>query len=589
MKLSDYVIDVIVKEGVSHIYEMIGGAIAHLLDSASVRDDIECVSVHHEQAAAFAAEGYARINGRLGVAMATSGPGALNMVTGIGSCFFDSVPCLFITGQVNTYEYKFDRPVRQIGFQETDIVSIVKPITKYAYLVTDASEIRYQLEKAIYLAQSGRPGPVLLDIPMNIQRQHIEPEKLESFYDSDEFRAMQAVYSDRSDEVVELISKAERPVILVGGGVRGAGATEELVQFVSKTGIPVVNSLMGIDAIAHSHESYFGLIGSYGNRYSNLALANCDLLIILGSRLDTRQTGTRVDTFARAAHKVHVDIDNIELNAKVNVDLAIHSNVKDFLQQMNNKLNNLARPDLSAWYKTIESYKSKFPTKSSITTPDKIEPNSFVKYLSGMCSEGDAICLDVGQHQMWASQSFEIKQGQRLLNSGGMGAMGFALPAAIGSAKTGMTNNVIVIAGDGGIQVNIQELDIVAQHNLPIKIFILNNRNLGMVRTFQDLYFDGRQQSTVKGYNCPDLNAIAKAYGIPSFNITSMEDAEEVCPKVMEMNGPAFVNVELEVNTVVDPKLVVNRPIEDMYPHLDREQLKEIMLIELVKEIDVPK
>ncbi|TXK76910.1 thiamine pyrophosphate-binding protein [Paenibacillus sp. N3.4] len=590
MKLSDYVVDVIAKEGVSHVFEFIGGAIVHLLDSIANRDDIQCVSVRHEQAGAFAAEAYARINGRLGVAMATSGPGALNLLTGIGSCYFDSVPCLFITGQVNTYEYKFDRPIRQIGFQETDIVSVAQSLTKYAELITDLNRIRYCLEKAIFLAQSGRPGPVLLDIPMNLQRTNIEPEKLESFFDSDEYKHIlqenNSVNSKMLDDVIELISNSKRPIILAGGGVRAANASEFLEELVLKTGIPVVTSLMGIDAISHENPLYFGMIGSYGNRYSNLILANCDLLIILGSRLDSRQTGTRADTFARGAIKIHVDIDANELNAKVTVNFAIKSDVKEFLIPLNNKLKEFNKPDFSSWYETFRNVKDKYPTYSAEIKDGIIEPNRFIEFLSSKCKEGDIISLDVGQHQMWASQSFKLKAGQRLLNSGGMGAMGFALPAAVGAALSSR-QDVIVIAGDGGMQVNIQELDTIVRLNLPIKIFVLNNSCLGMVRQFQDIYFEGRQQSTI--YQNPNFVEIAKAYGIPAYNINVMEEAEEVINKVVSTVGPVFVEVKLENNTAVNPKLVVNRPIEDMYPHLDREVLKEIMLIDMVEEMDVPK
>ena len=364
MKLSDYVINFIVQEGVTHLFQFIGGAITHLIDSTYGRSDIECISVHHEQSGAFAAEAYARINGRLGVAMATSGPGALNMVTGIGSCYFDSVPCLFITGQVNTYEYKFDRPVRQIGFQETDIVSVVKPLTKYAEMVTDARRIRYHLEKAVYLARQGRPGPVLLDIPMDIQRAEINPLALTSFYDSDEYKGLPELPlpdGRQLREVMHLMQAAKRPVVLVGGGVRIASATEELAAFVKTTSFPVVVSLMGLDALPHDNTAFFGMIGAYGNRYSNLTLANSDFLLVLGSRLDSRQTGTQPDTFARAAKKVHVDIDPAELNAKVFVDIAIQCGVKDFLTALNKELISYSGQNLDAWYKTIQGYQKKYP------------------------------------------------------------------------------------------------------------------------------------------------------------------------------------------------------------------------------------
>lgn len=591
MKLSDYVIDFLVNEGVSHVFELIGGAITHLLDSIYSRNDIKCISVHHEQSAAFAAEAYARVNGNLGVAMATSGPGALNLLTGIGSCYFDSVPCLFITGQVNTYEYKFKRAVRQLGFQETDIVSVVKPLTKYAEIITDAEKIRYHLEKAIYLARSGRPGPVLLDLPMDIQRAQIQPEKLKGFLDSEEFKKIHTIDSCKTmfiDDVISILESARRPVILAGGGVRTAKANDELCLLVEKTGVPVVTSLMGLDSIPHDNPAFFGMIGAYGNRYSNLTLANCDFLLILGSRLDTRQTGTRPDTFARAAKKVHVDIDPQELNEKVKADIVINCDVKDFLSKLNARLEGCVKTDLSPWYKIIMGYREKYSVPYQTDKAENIDPNRFMDLLSFNCAEEDIICIDVGQNQMWAAQSFRIKKKQRMLISGGMGAMGFALPAALGAAKAAPGRKVIVIAGDGGMQVNIQELDTITNHNLPVKIFVMDNRCLGMVRQFQDMYFGGRQQSTVIGYSCPNLEKIAMTYGIPSYIINSIASAQKIIETVLKREGPAFVNVKLEQTTCVDPKLVVNRPVEDMSPDLDRIELKKIMLIDLVEEMKIP-
>lgn len=593
MKLSDYVIDFIVKQGVFHIFEFIGGAITHLIDSTIDHDDIQCISVHHEQAGAFAAEVYARINGTLGVAMATSGPGALNMVTGIGSCWFDSVPCLFITGQVNTYEYKFDRPVRQIGFQETDIVSVVRPLTKYAELVEKADKIRYHLEKAVYLARSGRPGPVLLDIPMNIQRTRIDPNAIEGFIGSDEHRRLENNKPSCDEavlpEIITLLKNAQRPVILAGGGIRTAQATEQFRAFVDKTGIPVVCSLMGLDALPSVHPCNFGLIGAYGNRYGNLTLANSDLLFVLGSRLDCRQTGTRPETFARAAKKIHVDIDRNELNAKISVDMAIHCDVADFLSTLNGRLGDYQKTDLAPWYTVIERYREKYPTRSYETGTAAIDPNLLLERLSGHCGNGDIICLDVGQNQMWAAQSFRLKEGQRMLISGGMGAMGFALPAALGAAKAALGRRVVVISGDGGIQVNIQELDTIVNHRLPVKIIVLNNGCLGMVRQFQDMYFGGRRQSTVIGYGCPDLAKVAAAYGLKATSINSLDGSDAVMEMFLATEGPCLLEVKLAWSTWVNPKLVVNHPIEDMSPHLDREELTKEMLIELVEEGDVPK
>ena len=591
MKLSDYVIDFISRQGVGHVFEFIGGAITHLIDSIHHRTDMECVSVHHEQSGAFAAEAYARINGRLGVAMATSGPGALNMVTGIGSCWFDSVPCLFITGQVNTYEYKFDRPVRQIGFQETDIVSVVKPLTKYAVLVTEPESIRYHLEKAVWLAQSGRPGPVLLDIPMNVQRTQIDPDTLPGFLGSAEHAALSArpALDDAAvRKVAEMLRSAERPVILAGGGVRCSGAARELQELVELTGVPVVTTLLGLDVLQHDSPAFFGMIGAYGNRFGNMTLANSDFLLILGARLDSRQTGTRPDTFGRAARKVHVDIDPHELNAKVQVDLALQADVREFLSALIRELAGSARPDLGSWYGVINGFREKYPTYADPAEFPGIDPNRFMEILSERCGEGDTVCLDVGQNQMWAGQSFRLKRNQRMLISGGMGAMGFALPAAMGAAIALPGQRAVALAGDGGIQVNIQDLDTIVNHRLPVKVIVLNNACLGMVRQFQDMYFGGRRQSTVIGYSCPDLVKIAGAYGLPAFTIDSLDGAAAVLDEALALEGPAFVEVRLEQNTCVNPKLVVNRPIEDMSPHLDRGELADAMLIDLVDEGEVP-
>ncbi len=585
MKLSDYVIDFLVKEGVGCVFEFIGGAITHMADSMYGRSDIACVAVHHEQAAAFAAEAYARSSGSLGVAMATSGPGALNLLTGIGSCYFDSVPCLFITGQVNTYEYKFDRPLRQLGFQETDIVSVVKPLTKYAEMVVDPTAIRYHLEKAVYLARSGRPGPVLLDLPMNVQRAGIEPEKLAGFCESEEFQGRQAQPLKSVDfaGIIRLLANAKRPVVLAGGGVRTSGACEELQRFLQKTGLPVVTSLMGLDAVPHDSPNFLGMIGAYGNRYSNLALANADFLLILGSRLDTRQTGTRPESFARGAVKVQVDIDPHELDAKVKTDIAVNCDLRQFVLELNRRLRSFNKPDLRDWYALIQDYKERFPC-APVSEETRINPNRMMEILSRHCRPGDIICLDVGQNQMWAAQSFKLKTGQRMLISGGMGAMGFALPAALGAAKTG--RRVIVISGDGGIQVNSQELDTLVQHNLSVKVFVMNNSCLGMVRQFQDMYFEGRWQATVIGYNCPDLVKLASAYGVAgTYRIDTPAGAEEIIARAMADPGPAFIEVRLEQTSWVNPKLTVNHPIEDMSPHLDREELQKLMLIDLMDSV----
>jgi len=579
MKLSDYVIDFLVSKGVTHVFEVAGGSITYMLDSLYDRQDIQAVCMHHEQSASFAAEGYARISGKPGVAMATSGPGVTNLITGIGSCFFDSVPTLFVTGQVNTYEFKFDRPVRQVGFQETDIINIVKPIVKDALLVTDETKIRYELERLFDVACSGRPGPVLIDLPMNIQRAIIMPEEQESY---DETRVETGEVSDDDiDKVFTLIEHSQRPVVLIGGGIRLSGATEELYYFLHKTGIPVVSSLMGLDSFPHDNELYVGMIGTYGNRYANLTLANSDLVIAMGTRLDTRQTGTKPESFARYSTVVHVDIDPSELNSKIKADIAINSDVRKFLAKLNN--HPLGCKNISPWIDRIKQYKIKYPDYVKPES-NEIPPNYLMHELSGHLPEDTILCVDIGQNQMWSAQSIVLRKGQRLLTEGGMASMGSALSIAIGASFSCPGRPIAVITGDGGFQLNIQELQTVYHHDLPIKIILLNNRGYGMIRQFQDQYFDGRHQSTGIGYSCPDFQKVVSAYSIPVAKILTIRNMAEGLEWLFEDKKPKFLEVLISDRSVVTPKLGVNKPIEDQDPPLSPDELRSNMVTDILEK-----
>jgi len=584
MKLSDYVIDFLVSQGMNHIFEVCGGSLAHLLDSLYERKDITAISMHHEMAAAIAAEGYSRVcEEGMGVAMATSGPGATNLITGIGSCFFDSIPCLFITGQVNSYELKSDKPTRQIGFQETDIVNIVEPITKKAELIMDEKRIRYCLEDAIRTAKHGRPGPVLLDLPLNIQRASIEPGSLLSF-DNDHYNKLDRVNridENVMDRIVELIKFSSRPIILAGGGVRLSRCQDELLKLSHNMGIPVVTSLMGLDAFPHDDPLFVGMIGTYGNRYANLTIANADLVIALGTRLDTRQTGTKPDTFARGAKIVHVDIDPIELNNKIEVESAINSDIKMFLCELNKY--DFRCNGINSWNDTIKCFKEKYPS-FCMPAGEAIAPNYFMHVLSKHLPEDAIICVDIGQNQMWAAQSLEIKSTQRFLTEGGMASMGCALPMAIGASFAKPGKPIIVITGDGGFQLNIQELQTVYHHNLPIKIILLNNACYGMVRQFQEQYFNSRCQSTVIGYSSPDFQKVVSAYKIFSMEITCNDEINSALEILFSDMQPRFLEVGIEGGFKVVPKLSVNRPVEDQEPLLSRQELASNMFIDILPE-----
>lgn len=582
MKASDYIVEFLVEQKIDKVFGYIGGAVAHLYDSLDKNSSIEIVNTIHEQGAGFAAEGYARVSGKSGVATATSGPGATNLITPIGSCFFDSVPTLFITGQVNTYEYKYDQAVRQIGFQETDIVSIIKPITKYAVMIDNINDLRHELEKAYFLSQHGRKGPVLIDIPMNIQRSDFLPQGQESYFDSDEYSnyITEETYTIHLETVIDLLEKAKRPVILLGGGARNSNAEDELYKLLDHSEIPIVHSLMGKDIIKDTYKYNLGLIGAYGNRYGNLTLANSDLIIVLGSRLDTRQTGTDLQTFAREAKIIQVDIDVSELGSKIKADVLIKSDIKQFLKALN-KID--LAIDIPTWREKVISYKKRFPSVIDINQKSKI-PNQIIYEISKHLSDDDIICVDVGQHQMWVAQSLDLKSNQRVLFSGGLGAMGCALPTAIGATiSTG--KRAIVIVGDGGFQMNIQELEILRRRNLPIKIFIMNNANLGMVRQFQEIYFEENYAGTKKDYSVPAFEKIGNAYGLKSCTVTNKEDIYNTIKEALSNDLPELIDIQLvESLTTVEPKLIVNKPIEDMYPFLDRDEFKSHMIIKPIDE-----
>jgi len=583
MKISDYVIDTLAAEGVTHVFEVCGGALGHLLDSLYGRRDIRTVSMHHEMAAAIAAEGYARAGENIGVAMATSGPGATNLITGIGSCYFDSIPCLFITGQVNTYEYKFGKPVRQIGFQETDIVSIVKPIVKCAVLISDPQDTQKILEKSLSMAKTGRPGPVLIDLPLNIQRSDIEP--LPHLMGAELSHDSLLPDENLVNKIKSLIKSSSRPLLLAGGGVRSSKASQDLLDFAHATGIPVVVSLMGLDSFPHDDQLYVGMIGTYGNRYANLAVANADLIIALGTRFDTRQTGTSPETFARAAKIIHVDIDAHELNNKIKAHLPLQMDIRTFLKSLNLNPKNFSKKNYSPWLAWINHNKTKY-CEDFTGEKDAIPPYLFLREVSKALPENAIICADVGQNQMWAAQIIEVKRDQRFLTQGGMASIGSALPMAIGASFAQPGRMIVVITGDGGFQLNIQELQTVYHHNLPVKIILLNNSGYGMIRQFQEQYFGGRLQSSVIGYSNPDFQKVVSAYNISARRICSMAGIAPALGSLFSDSNPGFLEVIIHEKFRVVPKLSVHKPVEDQEPELSREELRSAMIIDILPECD---
>jgi acetolactate synthase-1/2/3 large subunit len=569
MKVSDYIARFLEERRVPFVFEMSGGMITHMLDSLHLRGKIKVVSVHHEQTAAFAADAVGRMTGVPGVAMATSGPGATNLLTGMGSCYFDSAPAVFITGQVNRAEQKGERAVRQLGFQETDIVSMAKPITKAAWLVNDPEEVPRMLHRAFDLAVEGRPGPVLLDIPMDVQRAEIVPPAPDAPETVAEAKdACPPPDPAAVREWFETLRRAARPLILAGGGIRSGWATAGFRDLARALRIPVVNSLMAVDVLPEDDPLRVGMIGSYGNRWANLAVGRSDCLLVLGSRLDVRQTGADTRSWKGDRTILHVDVEVGEMNNRVEDCSAIRAELRPFLEEAAELARAEEWPERAEWLAEIHALREQWPDTSEINDVPGINPNRFMHQLSELSSGAAAYLVDVGQHQMWAAQSLDLGPDQRFLTSGGMGSMGFALPAAVGAAFAAAPRPVVVVAGDGGFQTNIQELQTIARNRLPVKMVVINNGCHGMVRQFQESYFEGRYQSTMWGYDAPDFARVAAAYGINALTVAREEDIPEALARLWsDPAAPALLQVMVDSHANAYPKIAFGRPMTEMEPY----------------------
>lgn len=562
----DFLADFLAREKVSVVFGMIGGMVAFLTDALHRRGRVLFVTMHHEQAAAFAAEAYGRIKGVPGVAMATSGPGATNLVTGIGSCFFDASPAVFITGQISTGDLASRRKVRQKGFQETDIVAIAGPVAKAAWRAVTPAQVARRLNDAFRLAVEPRQGPVLLDIPIDVQ-------KTAYVFSSDKRcqakGRVSSVGRGFTRRLYAALKESSRPLVLVGGGASGARCRDVLSAWLAAVRIPVVTSLLGMDALAYDDPCRAGFIGSYGNRFANIILKESDLLIVLGSRLDVRQTGTETRAFAEGKKIFHIDCDPEELNNRIPGCDVLCADLKEWLMAALGAYPGRRYAAGPSWTARIAALKAMLPDTGELTC-DKgcINPNQFMHELSRASGAAMGYAVDVGQHQMWAAQSLELRKGQRFITSGGMGAMGFALPAGVGMSCAQKNRPVVVIAGDGGFQMNIQELETVKRHRVPLKMVVMNNRSLGMVRQFQDEFFGCRHAGTIGGYTCPDFVKVARAYGIPSRRVRADSRVSAALDWLwQDPAAPALLEVEIPLTANVHPKVQFCRPIHEMEPY----------------------
>jgi acetolactate synthase-1/2/3 large subunit len=597
IKVADYLARRVAGLGVKHVFMIPGGGAMHLNNAFGKCPGLQYVCNHHEQASAIAVEAYARVTGSLGVACVTSGPGGTNTLTGVLGCWLDSIPGLFISGQIKTTTMVASTglPLRQFGDQEADIIALVRSITKYAQVVTDPRTVRYHFERAVYLARHGRPGPVWLDVPLDVQAAMVEESDLPPYEPEEDALVFdRGLLARQVAATLRRLRAAERPVLLAGGGVRLSGSADLFREVFELLNVPVQTAIGAHDLIESDHRLSFGRPSITGDRSSNFILQNCDLLLAVGSRLWVRQTSYNFKAFARAAYKIAVDIDTAELRKpSLSLDLPIHCDARLFLEEMRRQLGGSPLEPRADWLAWCRERRRRYPSVLPEHRDQKGSVNSywFVDVLSKLLPPGQIIVLANGTANTCTFQAIKLKKGQRLFTNSGCATMGYDLPASIGACFASGKKEVVCIAGDGSIQMNLQELQTIVHHQLPIKIFVLSNDGYVSMRMTQDAYFGGQYvaANAASGVSCPDIVKLAAAYGIPATRIRDHDALEGKLRAVLDTPGPVICDLVMSPEQTQLPKLasrvmpdgsLVSSPMEDMYPFLERDEFLENMLIE---------
>ncbi|MBD3379832.1 MAG: biosynthetic-type acetolactate synthase large subunit [Candidatus Omnitrophica bacterium] len=544
------------QEGVKHIFGYPGGSVIPLTDKLYQQKDIRVHLTRHEQAAAHAADGYARATGTVGVCMTTSGPGATNLVTGIATAYMDSIPIVAITGQVKCNLIGND------AFQEADMVGITRPITKHNYLVKDIKDLARVVKEAFHIARTGRPGPVLIDLPVDVQLQEAE-FKYPKTVNIKGYKPNYKGHPVQIEKIAKAIEKSEKPLLYVGGGVILSGASGELTRLARKSNIPVTTTMMGLGAFPEDDELSLGMLGMHGTAYANHATQEADLIIAVGARFDDRVTG-RLDTFAPNATIVHIDIDPSSVSKNVPVDIPVIGDAKTVLKEL---IRVVKKRPYKDWHDTIRNWKKVLPLKYK--SDDKLRPQYIIEQIRQLTrGEEVIIATEVGQNQMWAAQHFTYSDPRTWLSSGGLGTMGYGFPAAIGAQVGKPESLVIDIAGDGSIQMNIQELATAVLEKLPVKIIILNNGYLGMVRQWQELFYSKRYALTTLAEKdltkCPDFVKLAESYGAKGIRVTAKKDVKKALKQAFKAKGPVIVDFIVEREENVFPMVPAGESISNM-------------------------
>lgn len=588
MKLTDYIVDVLVQEGIKEVFGVTGGAAVHFFDSIDKNENIGAVYTHHEQAAACAAEAYARING-IGACIVTTGPGGTNALTGVSAAYLDSIPCIYISGQ-QRYDHTNHRShIRQVGSQQMDIVSIVENVTKYAVMIQDAKKIKYELQKAIHIAKSGRPGPVWIDVPMDFQWSEIEPETLEAYTPKDE---KIEINSQVLQEIYEMIQSSQRPLVLAGNGIRLAGAKEEINKFVGALQIPFVTTWNSRDMFGAANGLNCGCLGIAGQRGANLSVQNADLIISIGSHLSIPLTGTRFDKFAPNAKIVMVDIDKDELEFKtVDVDYELQADAKDFLNAFLEMIELKGfEKDFADWKQSYGKYRTYNSSKS--IGDEYIDPYEFLDLISDELSDDDVIAVDGGGTALYMPfQSMRLKGDQRMIVSAGIGSMGIGLPEAVGACFAHDKKRVLCVIGDGSMQFNIHELQTIKHYDLPVKILIINNEGYLAIRHTQGAFLEERYagSSDEGGISMPDYSKVVPAYGIDFMRVSIEDDLKSAIKTFLEADKACVCEILTSPQQELIPRMAfrpqedgsfASTTLEDMAPFLEEEELRSLMIVD---------
>jgi len=596
IKVSDFVANFLAEHNdtAKTVFMVSGGGNMHLIDSLGKNEKLDYVCNHNEQACTYSSEGYARASDKIGIAYVTTGPGGTNAITGVYSAWVDSIPTLTISGQVKfetTIASQPELKLRQLGDQEVNIIDLVKPITKYAVMISDKNTIKYHLQKAVYEAKNGRPGPVWLDIPLDIQGSIVDEDELLEFK-----IPIQETHDAKINEVIEALKKAKRPVIVAGNGITLAGANDIFLNLIEELKVPVIGTFARYDIVKNDHELFFGRFGTVGHRMANFTVQNSDLIIVIGARLNVRAISYNWEFFGREALKVMVDIDEAELNKHtLNIDLKIKCDAKYFIEELTKNISKLDNKVYTNWLEKCITYKNQYPTIVSerLKVNDVVDSYGFFDSISDISDDDNIYVFGNGTACVSSYQSLRLYKNQKVIVNSGCAAMGYDLPAAIGACYANKGKQIICVTGEGSLQMNIQEFQTIIHNQLPIKIFVLNNGGYISIRNTQNGFFKGNKVGADKesGVSFPDTIKLANVYGFKTFKIENQENLHNDLSKVLSQNGPVVCEVILSQEEKMQPKLsseikpdgkMISKPLEDMFPFLDRDEFKKNMLIQTI-------